>query len=314
MRSPAIPLVILGGSDRRAGPLPPSGQDKHPLVGYKGVDLRIGGRSLISVLLERLEQSGAFAPVAIAGPRDVYVREGIGARIIDTDGSFAHNIRMGIEGMRRWRPEGPMAITTCDILPDPGELRTLLDDYHRSAPCDLWYGLIRVPGDQTELGAFGWKPTYRVIPAPGEAPVLVLPGHLVVFDPDALRLDFLYRLLEIGYRTRNRPIAYRRSYMLRQLVWRLLAQDLLYVLKLRVPNVTWSVVGSGISAARKLRNGTITREELERATRRIFVKTKHRLRFPRRRVCLPILEGLSLAEDIDTVEEARQTGAGGQQG
>ena len=48
------PLIILGGRDRRGSRLPEAGQGKHPLRGYKGVDLEIGGRALISILIERL--------------------------------------------------------------------------------------------------------------------------------------------------------------------------------------------------------------------------------------------------------------------
>ena len=32
------------------------------------------------------------------------------------------------------------------------------------------------------------------MPEPGEAAVEILPGHLVVVDPGALRLEFLYEL------------------------------------------------------------------------------------------------------------------------
>ena len=68
---PPIPLIILGGTDHKASKLPPSGKDKHPLVGYKGLDLRINGRCLVDVLVDRMEQSTAFAPIIIAGPSEV---------------------------------------------------------------------------------------------------------------------------------------------------------------------------------------------------------------------------------------------------
>ena len=72
--------------------------------------------------------------------------------------------------------------------------------------------------------------------------------------------------------------------------------------------LTWSVLRVGIAAARELRDGTITRERLEQALRTIFVKSRHRRKFPGRRVQLPIVEALSLALDIDTEEEARAAG------
>ncbi len=308
MSRPRIPLIILGGADRKAAELPPEVRDKHPLVGYKGVDIRIAGRPIVSELIERVVSSGAFEPIVVAGPERVYRKAGVGVPVVDTDAGFGENIRAGLEGIRRMNPASQVAITTCDILPEVAELKRQMDDYWSAAPYDLWYALVRAPHEPEEMGEFGWKPRYRVCPAPGEEPVQILPGHLCIFDPGALRLDFLYRLMDLGYRTRNRPIRYRRSYMVRQVAWRLLAQDLKHLLTLRVPNVTWSVMGTGVLAARKLRAGTITRQELENAVRRIFVTVKHRIRSPERRVSLPILEGLSLAEDIDTVEEARALG------
>jgi hypothetical protein len=67
-----LPLVILGGSDRRAAALPEAAAGKHPLTGYKGVDVRLGGRPLVEVVAERFLASGAFEPVYVAGPEAVY--------------------------------------------------------------------------------------------------------------------------------------------------------------------------------------------------------------------------------------------------
>ena len=88
----------------------------------------------------------------------------------------------------------------------------------------------------------------------------------------------------------------------------LLYQDLLHLLGLRLPTLTWSVLGTGIPAATALRDGTITRARLEDAMRRIFVRDRHRRRYPERRIVVPLVEGLSLALDVDTVEEAREIG------
>lgn len=308
MRTTPIPLIILGGADRRPATLPPTGSGKHALPGYKGVDIKVGERRLISVAIERLQQCRAFDPIVIAGPQQVYRDAGISARVVHTDGNFGENIRAGVEALRAEHPGSPLAITTCDILPDVGEFRALLQDYYEGAPFDLWGPLIRTPAELDRLGAFAWKPTYRIRPEPGAEAVRILPGHLVIVDPQALRLDFLYRLFQVAYRSRNRPLAYRRGYMIRQTLGALLAQDLIHLLTFRLPNVTWSVLRSGVRATRKLRDGTTTRAELEDAVRRIFVRTAHRLRFPERRVGLPLLEGLSLAQDIDTVEEAEARG------
>ena len=41
----------------------------------------------------------------------------------------------------------------------------------------------------------------------------------------------------------------------------------------------------------------------------IFIKTRHRKKHPNRGVSMPQMHALSLAEDIDTEEEARARGA-----
>jgi hypothetical protein len=64
-----IPLIILGGSDRKPAALPPQGRDLHPLSGCKGIDVRLAGRCLIEHLADRLRRSGAFEPIWVAGPR-----------------------------------------------------------------------------------------------------------------------------------------------------------------------------------------------------------------------------------------------------
>src|SRR5262245_11687692 len=97
--------------------------------------------------------------------------------------------------------------------------------------------------------------------------------------------------------------------MVRGVVAALLVQDLRHILSLRAPTLTWSVLSAGIPAARRLRDGTVTRQRLERALGQIFVTARHRKRHPQRGVRLPIVEGLSLALDIDTEEEARAAGA-----
>ena len=306
---PPIPLIILGGTDHTASQLPPSGQGKHPLVGYKGLDLRIKGRCLVDVLIDRMEQSEAFAPIIIAGPSEVYKQAGIKTMVVDTDGTFGDNIRAGIKSLRAHYPHGPIAVTTIDILPKVEEVHALLEDYYANEPHDVWFPSILVPEGYEEQSAFAWKPQYRIAPAAGEEPRLILPGHLMIIDPDSLRLDFMVRLFQIAYRTRNKPIEYRKGYMIRQLIWGLLAGDVRNIFRLRLPNLTWSVIRAGVASAKGLKSGTVTRQELEGWARQIFVKTRHRKKFPDRGVSMPQMHALSLAEDIDTEEEARARGA-----
>ena len=69
-----IPITILGGSDRKRSRLPEAGRSLHPLAAYKGAALRTAGVPIALLLAERLFQSGAFAPVTIAGPARISTR------------------------------------------------------------------------------------------------------------------------------------------------------------------------------------------------------------------------------------------------
>jgi len=304
-----LPIAILGGSDLRPARLPSGGRHEHPLSAYKGVDVRISGRPLIAVLVERLVASGVVEPIWIAGPARIYADLGLKAEIIDTDGSFAENVRAAIERARTRLPGHPLAFTTCDIVPEPGDVRAALAAWKRSEPCDIWQALIRVPKDRSRLGTSAWKPTYRVVPRPGAAPVDILPGHLVIADTDAIRLAFVYGLLGMGYRMRNRSIVTRLILMPLRVVGSLVWQDLLHIAGGRAPTLTWEVMGAGLSTALRLRAGKATLIDIGDAVRRIFVKRRHRLRHPDRGIVLEILDSLSLALDIDTEEEAHAMGA-----
>lgn len=304
-----IPLLILGGGTRKAVELPPTGRGSHPLTGCKGVDLRIDGRCIVDIIIERFASSGAFGPFYVAGPADAYRAAGTSAVLIDSDAGVGRNLKVGIEAVRRRHPGEPMAISTCDILPDAEELGRLLEHYNGHAPSDLWFPVIRAPADPAELGASAWKPQYSVIARGEKRPAQILPGHLTIFDPDALRLDFLYRLMDLAYESRNRPILVRRAYILRKLLLTFLEQDLRHILQLRLPTFTWDVVRHGTVAARKLKDGIITQDELEAAIRSMCVRRRHRKRHPERSIQIPVMSALSLAWDIDTQEEAAAIGA-----
>jgi hypothetical protein len=300
-----LPLIIMAGSDREPAVLPPSGRGKHSLVGHKAIDVQIRGRPLISVLIERLMATRKFAPIFVAGPRRVYAGAVGEAIIIDTDAAVADNLRTAISVVRRTGLGGHLAFTTCDILPKPADVSVLLADYQQR-PCAVWFPLIRAPEDQAELREFAWKPEYRIVQEPGDAPVRVLPGHLLIADPDALRLDFVLQLLAIAYQTRNRSIATRRGAMMRQVTLSLLAQDALNLLCLRPPILTVTVLANGLGLARELRSGMALRSDLEQRVAKIVIARRYRRHFPDRGVRLPILPALTWAEDVDTKEEARQ--------
>ncbi len=306
MNSP-IPILILGGSDPRPASLPDAGSDKHVLSGYKGRDLSIHGRPMIQMLAERLKESGGFDPIYVAGPEEIY-RGFRDLRIVDTAGSLGKNLRTGLERLRIAHPGSYLGITTCDILPEPDCLRTFLHQSRTHMPFDVFFPLIRIPENRELLGASSWKPTYKVVPEEGREAVAILPGHLLVVNPEAFRLRFTYRLMQIAYRTRNRPIQVRRKEMIRDTFKDLLFEDVRHIFGMRVPRLTWTVISNGLKVARDLKNGTITTARLENSIRRIFIRYRHQKEVPDRRVHLPVMDALSLAKDIDTVEEAREMG------
>ncbi len=297
-----IPVAILGGSDRVASALPASGAGLHPLATYKGAALRVDGRALVEVLVERVRASGAWGPVTVVGPARVYGPLGLDAAILDTDGSVATNLRAAIDAHTA-RSDGPLAVLACDVLPTADELARLAALHAAAAPCALWFPLVRRPADARELGAFAWKPTYPVARGDEDEPERVLPGHLGVFDPRALRLPLLYRLFDAAYRTRNRSLRLRRAVMLRTVLLSLLARDVLLLLRLRAPTRTASVVSNGLRMARQIEGGRVPLPGVEQLIGRIFLRAdaphEDAVRFP-------VVDVVSLAEDVDTEEEARQ--------
>jgi hypothetical protein len=301
-----VPLVVLGGRDRSSTTLPGAGQDKHLLTGYKGVDLRIGGRPLISLVLERLQATGAFDPIFVAGPLAIYRPVWPEERILPTDGFFGENLRHSLEGARARCPGQPIGFTTCDILPKVEELSALMADFHRRRPLNFWVPLIRVPADPSRLGESQWKPRYRLIPDGASQAVETLPGHLVMVDPEVFRLPIVYRILQLSYKTRNRSVAYRRAVIARRVLGSLLAEDLRRLCRFQAPTLTWDVVRNGLAIARGLRSGQMSADDLAKRTERMFVLRSVRQQFPQRQGRMPVLEGLSMAKDIDTLEEAKE--------
>lgn len=304
--APEIPIIILGGRDRRGSQLPDAGESKHPLHGYKAVDLRIGGRPLIATLVERLQACGAFGPIYVAGPAHLYEGLGLPIEVIDTDAEFAQNIRAGIETVAGAFPGRNIAVTSCDILPDVDDLDRLLRDYRQHEPSDFWLPQIRVPEDRTLLGESTWKPQYRFVPTEGGEPVATLPGHLIIFDPAAMRSDLVYRMFDLAYSTRNRPVKMRRKVMLNSLLRYFLAQDLKALVTFRAPVLTWEVVRHGTLVARGMRRGDMSVQVIAAHARTMLFERPHRKAHPERLGRLPILDGLSLAKDIDTEEEAQE--------
>ncbi len=302
MRTGTIPLIILAGGDRTPTRLPEKGAGKHPLSGLKGFDIRLGDRPMIDLLLERLRAAETFDPIFIAGPAAVYGPARQGARVIDTDGSFGENIRASLGKVMEEHPSGPLALITCDVLPDHDELRRSLEDYESHSPLVFWYSQILAPAD-SELGASAWKPQYRIRMEESEQALGVLPGHLVIVEPSRFRLDLAFRVLELSFSSRNRPIGYRLAYIVSHILLFLLGRDLKRLRALKPPTFTLTLIANAIMLAWKLRRGTITNTELAERLRRILVK-ENRQGTDRGRIA--VMDALTLARDIDTMEEAAE--------
>lgn len=301
-----IPLIILAGSDPEPVVLPEAGADLHPLKGAKGMDLRIGGRPIIDLLLERVKESGCFDPVFIAGPARVYGDHRNGARVIDTDSTFGKNIEASVMEVAPESPGGIVAVTTCDILPEGDELRRLMEDYFQHAPLDFWAPLILAPERPKDMGASAWKPKYQIQPTPNAEPTTLLPGHLVIADTNAVRLPLVFRTFDLAYRSRNRGVLYRTWLIATHILLGLVVQDFKHLFAFRLPDLTATVITNGVIMGFHLKDGVVTSEEMAERLRRIFVSFKHRRKYPDRKGRLPLMHALSMAKDIDTEEEARE--------
>lgn len=298
-----IPLVVLGGSDAEPGQLP-EGAGKHPIRGKKGIEIQVEGRPLIDHVLDRMVGSGFFGPAYVAGPRSVYGERRGNAEVIDTDGSLGENLRVTLEDLSERHPEGPIALTTCDIIPDPAEVAELMDDYRLHAPSDFWYPLIVARDD--ELGESAWKPRYRLRESRDAPARTVLPGHLMIVNPGAFRTELVYRAFDLLYRSRNRPVVSRLLYMLTRLIGWFVAQDLRAILRLYPPVMTGPLTWQGFRLASRLRRGVMTTDELAGRVRAILIRWRHRKKYPDHRGRMPMVRAVSLAKDIDTVEEAEE--------
>lgn len=302
-----FPLVILGGRDYQSTVLPEGGRDKHLLAGFKAVEIKIGGRPIILHLIERMRACGAFDPIYIAGPSKVYETLDTGARIIETDGTFGENLAACVEALAAQEPGRQAMFTTCDIVPDPEDLRQALDDLRQHQPVDYWMPQIRVPADLEKLGESSWKPKYQICPEGETEPARVLPGHFIAVDPQTAYVELIVRFFDALYSTRNTPIAARYASVTRAVMAQLLRDDLRDLLRFGLPTNTFRVVYNCLVVAKKLAAGRVSQTELEDRLRKIFIRKSHQKKYPHRRSRVAVLDGgLSLAKDVDTEEEAEE--------
>ncbi len=95
----------------------------------------------------------------------------------------------------------------------------------------------------------------------------------------------------------------------RSLLGSLLKEDLRHLFSLRLPYITFGVVYNVLMLVSKIAAGAVSTKDFEDHLRKAFLRRQHRRDFPERRGRVVIMPCLSLAKDIDTVEEAREVAA-----
>ena len=310
-----LPIVILGGSDRRPGAVPTGADSYHFIAGYKGAELKVADGPLIGELLERIRASGAFDCIYVAGPRKVY-RDLVDCSIIDTDSNVGQNIRAAVKQVQKIHGrETGVAFITYDVLPTAEEIAELTARLTRGERSDASAGeeLPRSPAlalslvtEKQDLGASVWKPKYRIRPEPGEDPIAFLPGHLAVAWPSKLRTGLFYRTLQLAYQERNKDYDHRRRTILLQLLRLLLWRDFLNLFRLYPPTLTYSVLRHGLRAFMRWRKGELDLRELRWAIGKVIVRRRHFRELELQAVRIAVTAHTSFAKDFDTEEEIEE--------
>ena len=303
-----LPIVILAGSDLKRGFVPPGAEGLHFMVGYKGADVRVRGRPLVELVLERVRESEAFGDVYVAGPSRIYSRL-VDCPIVDTDGDLGENLGAAIEHvLERHGAESRIAFIACDVLPEAheiAELGSLLAAPRESGvPPALAISLI---GADQDLGSSSWKPKYFFRPRAGLDLEPFLPGHLGIAWPSRLRTGLLLRLLHLAYRQRNRGgYSKRRRTIVFNVLGTLLRRDLFNIARLEPPTLTYSVLRHGLGTFARWRRGEIDIEGLELGLAKIVVRRRHFRREGPSSVRIATSRHISFAKDLDTREEVAE--------
>ncbi len=298
-----LPILILAGSDQRPGPVPSALSKADMLSGYKGALPLPWGGCLAGELVNRLRRAGRFADPIVIGPRSVYAGL-LDCEIADVEGTLGVTLSRVARLLHdRFPADQPVAITTCDILPTPDELRELLQTgYDPHADCHFWWQIVAAePGD---LGASAWKPRYALRNEVGAPPQTVYPGHLVILRPEAVRFELINQLLVAAYRYRNWPLRKRFFPILLRGLGLLIKQDLLNLGRLQLPTLTCSMPWHLLRAYRGIRRATLTLPEFERHLARTVLH---------RRYCgsgrpfvITMTRHVAFAKDIDTRGELEE--------
>lgn len=303
MKAGLFPILILAGSDQRAGPVPPGLSRGDMLSGYKGALPLPWGGCLAAELITRLRETQRFAEPLLIGPRSVYAGL-VDCEVVDIEGSLAVTLSCVARLLHeRFAADRPVAITTCDILPTPGELCELLQTgYDPHSDCQFWWQVVAAEPDQ--LGASAWKPRYALRVDASAPPQTVYPGHLVVLRPEAVRFELINHLLVAAYRYRNWPLRDRFLPILLRGLGLLMKQDVLNLRRLQWPTLTVSMPWHLLRAYRGVRTATLMLPDFERHLARTVLHRRC-CNAPRPFV-IALTHHLAFAKDIDTRAELEE--------
>jgi hypothetical protein len=295
-----MPVCILAGSNERPPPAPESLATSDMLTGFKGALKFPSGQSLAAELVERLRDSGRFQEPLIIGPRAIY-EPLVDCEIVDVAGPIITTLQRTIEVVReRFATCSAIAVTTCDVLPTATELRRLLlAEYDPHPECYFWWQWVAALPEAMEVS--GWKPAYAIRSHENGPIETVYPGHLVVFQPRAVRLELFAQLLNLAYHYRNRPLPERVLPMLGRGVCKMLEADARNLVRGQLPILTVAVPWHLLRAYTELQSQRLTISALERRGAQVLL---HRhCRRSARPVVIAVTRIRSFALDIDTKAE-----------
>jgi hypothetical protein len=300
-----MPILVLAGSDRAAGPTPQGLEQGELLTGYKGAIPLPGGRCLAQELVERLRQSDRFEEPILVGPRHIYDRK-VDVEIVDVTGNLATTLRCVRQFVRaRYRLSSPVAVTTCDILPAPDDIRCLMETcYAPDQKCMFWGQLVEAR--PKAMGASAWKPSYQLRTQAGQPPKNFYPGHLVIARPAALRMRLTNHLLQLAYRYRNWDMRTRHVPMVVHGLGRFVWEDLRNLASLRLPTLTLSVPYYCLRAYYRYRHQQLTVPDFEHHVGKVFLHRDFQGSAEGRPVVFALTGLTAFAKDIDTRAELEE--------
>lgn len=296
-----IPIMVLGGSDSKPGPVPEAFDNSQMLRGCKGAIALPGGGCLAQELVNRIRGSRRFEEPTLFGPESVY-RSLVDCRVVDVDGDLAETLRaVHNEVLSLPDPTQPVAFIACDILPAANEFQQLMDtSYQPHAQSNLWGQLVAV--DPTEMGASSWKPAYSFPHEPGADPQTMYPGHLVIARPAALRMRLLNHLLQLTYRHRNLRLLSRPIPMIAKGLGQLIKEDCRNLLRGQMPVLSLSIPWQCLTALIQFHRGQLSVSEFSQTVMKVFVHRDFHGSAPPP-VVFSTTSITAFARDLDTKDE-----------